>query len=237
MKARSHVKQIRQRCFQPLVFHSLHSFLMLNSHQTRAELNRLLQERNEYPERSSEIDTQIRVSFEQDCAIFVLDMSGFSRLTLRYGIIHFLAMVHRMAAIATPLVQLHQGRVVKQEADNLFAIFPSVAAAIDSATDILKGFVAVNTGLPDEQDLHAGIGIGYGKTLLVGETDLYGSEMNLACKLGEDLARRGEVLLTEAAFGQLNANPEQWERLELSISGLELIAYKLKTPTARRLGE
>ncbi|MBW4694395.1 MAG: adenylate/guanylate cyclase domain-containing protein [Lyngbya sp. HA4199-MV5] len=208
---------------------------MLNAKNTRTELIQLLQERNEYPERSTTIDAQICASFEQDCAIFVLDMAGFSRLTLRYGIIHFLAMVHRMAAIATPLVQLHQGRVVKQEADNLFAVFPTVEGAIDSAVDILKSFAAVNTGLPDEQDLYACIGIGYGKTLLVGENDLYGSEMNLACKLGEDLARRGEVLLTEAAFDQLKTHLEQWERLDLSVSGLELIAHKLKAPAAVRL--
>lgn len=205
---------------------------MLDSSKTRAELNRLLQERNEYPERSTAIDAQIYATFERDCAILVLDMSGFSRLTIRYGIIHFLAMVHRMTAIATPLVQLHHGRVIKQEADNLFAVFPTVQGAIEGAVDILKGFAAVNTGLPDEQDLYAGIGIGYGKTLLVGENDLYGSEMNLACKLGEDLARRGEVLLTEAAFSQIAAKPEQWERLALSISGLELIAHKLKASPA-----
>jgi adenylate cyclase len=208
---------------------------MLDSSKTRVELNRLLQERNEYPERSSTIDAQIHAFFEQDCAILVLDLSGFSRLTIRYGIIHFLAMVHRMNAIATPLIQHQQGRVVKQEADNLFAVFPTVQAAIASAADIFKGFAAVNTGLPDEQDLYAGIGIGYGKTLLVGETDLYGSEMNLACKLGEDLARRGEVLLTEAAFKQVEAIPDHWERLNLSVSGLELIAYKLKVPATAGL--
>ncbi|XHX80039.1 MAG: adenylate/guanylate cyclase domain-containing protein [Stenomitos frigidus ULC029] len=206
---------------------------MPHSHNTRAELNRLLQERNEYPERSTAIDTQICEIFEQDCAILILDLSGFSRLTLGYGIIHFLAMVHRMNAISTPLVAHHHGRVVKQEADNLFAVFPTVQGAINSAVDILKGFAAVNTGLPDEQDLYAGIGIGYGKTLVVDETDLYGSEMNLACKLGEDLARRGEVLLTEAAFSQLQPQLQQWERLDLTVSELALIAYKLRTiPTA-----
>lgn len=209
---------------------------MLDSQTTRTELNRLLQERNEYPERSTAIDAQICASFEQECAIFVLDMSGFSRLTLRYGIIHFLAMVHRMTAIATPLVQLHHGRVVKQEADNVFAVFPTVEGAIGGAVDILKSFAAVNPGLPDEQDLYAGIGIGYGKTLLVGETDLYGCEMNLACKLGEDLARRGEVLLTEAAYSRITSQPKQWERLDLSISGVELIAHKLKAPEFVRLG-
>lgn len=203
------------------------------SQNTRAELNRLLQERNDYPERSTAIDTQICEIFEQDCAMFILDLSGFSRLTLRYGIIHFLAMVHRMNAIATPLVKQHHGRVVKQEADNLFAVFPTVQGAIDSAVSIFKEFAAVNAGLPDEQDLYAGIGIGYGKTLVVDETDLYGSEMNLACKLGEDLARRGEVLLTKAAFNELQTDPQQWERLDLTVSELELIAYKLRTiPTA-----
>lgn len=82
---------------------------MLLSNHTRAELNRLLQARNEHPERSTAIDAEIYAAFEQNCAILVLDMSGFSRLTLRYGIIHFLAMVQRMSAIATPLVRQHQG--------------------------------------------------------------------------------------------------------------------------------
>ncbi len=205
---------------------------MTHSPSTRAKLSQLLQERNEYPERSTVIDQEIYDTFEQDCAILVLDMSGFSRLTIRHGIIHFLAMVHRMSTIATPIVNDHGGRVVKQEADNLFAVFQTVTDAIDGAVDILKAFAAVNTGLPDEQDLYAGIGIGYGKTLLVGEDDLYGSEMNLACKLGEDLARRGEVLLTTSAFSQIQSDVATWERLDLSISGLELVAHKLKATPA-----
>ncbi len=200
---------------------------MIPPQNTRLVLNRLLQERNEYPERKAEIDQEISAAFEREYAILVLDLSGFSRLTIRHGVIHFLAMIHRMTTIATPLVTLHEGKVVKQEADNLYAIFADVPAAIAAAIDILKAFAAVNTGLPEEHDLHAGIGIGYGKTLIVGEDDLYGSEMNLACKLGEDLARRDEILLTTAAMKQLGT-AENWEELLLTISGLELVAYKLK---------
>jgi class 3 adenylate cyclase len=198
---------------------------------TRLELNRLLQERNEHPEQATAIDQTIHQTFSRDCAILVLDMSGFSRLTLRYGIIHFLGMIHRMTAITTPLVHGKGGQVVKQEADNLFAIFKDVLPAVGAAIDIFKAFAAVNTGLPDEQDLYAGIGVGYGATLIVEDNDLYGSEMNLACKLGEDLARRGELLLTEAAFHRVRADVsdlDNWERLDLSSDSLELIAYKLK---------
>lgn len=201
---------------------------MLEKLNTRFELNRLLQERNDRPDQTDVIDRQIQEAFERDVAVLVLDMSGFSRLTLRYGIIHFLSMIHRMTTIAAPLVKQHGGMVIKQEADNLFAAFDDVPAAVDTAVNILQAFRVVNQDLPDEHDIHASIGIGYGKTLIVDDHDLYGCEMNLACKLGEDLARRGEILLTEAAYDRLTSEPGRWEKLELSFSELELTAYKLR---------
>lgn len=205
------------------------------ANNTRSELIRLLQARIEHPEQSADIDQQIHATFDRDCAILVLDLSGFSRLTVRHGIIHFLTMVHRMTAIATPFIQQHQGFVIKQEADNLFAAFPEVAEAVGAAVDVLKAFKVVNMGLPSEHDLHASIGIGYGTVLMVGEEDVFGSEMNLASKLGEDLARAGEILLTAAAFNQLHPRspdsaaslPPPWKELELSISGLGFTAYQL----------
>ncbi|HEY9750770.1 MAG TPA: adenylate/guanylate cyclase domain-containing protein [Allocoleopsis sp.] len=200
----------------------------MHPQNTKAELHRLLQLRNEHPEKIAEIDAEIHTIFAETHAILVLDMSGFSRLTIRYGITHFLAMIHRLSAIATPLVKQHQGTVVKQEADNLFAIFPTVDAAVSAAVDILKSLAAVNSGLPDMMDLYASIGIGYGEVLLVAGEDLYGNEMNLASKLGEDLARSNEILLTESAFQQLQSTPWACEAIELSVSGLELTAYQVQ---------
>jgi hypothetical protein len=52
---------------------------------------------------------------------------------------------------------------VKQEADNLFAVFPEVEAAVKTAAEILQAFEAVNTGLPDDQDLYASIGVALAK--------------------------------------------------------------------------
>ena len=193
---------------------------------TKVEFRRLLQERLDHPERTHEIDRQIHATFDQDCAILVLDLSGFSRLTIRYGIVHFLAMIQRMNTIASPIIQRHQGRVIKQEADNLFAIFAEVNPAVTAAIEIFQAFAIVNATLPTDQDLYAGIGIGYGTTLVIDNQDLFGNEMNLASKMGEDLARQGELLLTEAAYQQLTSHPQAWESLPLAISGLEIQAYK-----------
>ncbi|MEG4804959.1 adenylate/guanylate cyclase domain-containing protein [Microcoleus sp. ARI1-B5] len=192
----------------------------------RTCLQKLLQERNEHPERMAEIDEKINATFRQTHAILVMDMSGFSRTTVRYGIIHFLAMIHRMHVIVKPIISEGGGTVVKEEADNIFAVFPDVKSAVEAAIDSLKQTAAVNTTLPPEMDIYLCIGIGCGDVLMLEGEDMYGSEFNLASKLGEDLAERGEILLTSAAFEKFEGDKQEWEGVEFSVSGLELVAYK-----------
>ena len=193
----------------------------------------LLQERNERPERAAEIDEEIRRTFGRTLAVLVMDLSGFSRQTLRYGIIHFLAQIHRMHAIATPVIEGHGGDVVKYEADNVFAVFTEVGAAVEAALELSCGLEASNTMLPEEYDLHGGFGIGYGDVLVVdGGCEIYGSEVNLASTLGEDLAQRGEILLTESAYARTGGSTREYDPLHISISGLELNIYKVRKGAA-----
>jgi class 3 adenylate cyclase len=196
--------------------------------RTKARMAKLLQERNEHPERAAEIDARIKEVFGETLAVFVMDMSGFSRQTIRHGIIHFLAQIHRMHSIAAPVVEAHGGEVIKFEADNVFAVFPDVEQAVDAAVELDRALELADTMLPDEYDMHGEFGIGYGEILVVENEDIYGSEVNLASKLGEDLAQRGEILLTESAFARVNPSRREYERLVMSISGLELVAHKVK---------
>src|SRR5256886_5385868 len=63
--------------------------------------------------------------------------------------------------------------------------------------------------LPDEFDMHGEFGIGYGEILVIENEDIFGSEVNLASKLGEDLAQRGEILLTDRKSTRLNSSHSQ----------------------------
>ena len=56
--------------------------------------------------------------------VFVLDMFGFSLLTRKYGIVHYLSMIRRMQLTVEPIITGHGGRIIKFEADNCFAILP-----------------------------------------------------------------------------------------------------------------
>ncbi len=196
--------------------------------RTRERLYKFLRERNEEPGRAAEIDAHVREVFGETLAVLVMDMSGFSRQTVRHGIIHFLAKIQRMHSIAIPLIEAREGVIVKLEADNVFAVFGSAANAVEAAVDIQKGMDAVNTLVPDEQDMHGEYGIGFGEILVIEGEDIFGSEVNLASKLGEDLAERGEVLLTESAYRQVEGGGRQFERLEMAVSGLDLVVYKVR---------
>jgi adenylate cyclase len=196
--------------------------------QEARELAELLDARNEHPESLADIDAEIWRRFGRTQAVLVLDMCGFSRLTMRYGITHFLAMIRRLGLLVRPVVAAAGGRVVKAEADNLFAVFDDVPAALAAARAIHDRLSAANAFLPDDWDLHAGIGIGYGPVLLVGAGDLFGSEMNVASKLGEDVAERGDVLLSSSARERLPEDAGPFDELALEMSGLALRAYKLR---------
>jgi adenylate cyclase len=190
-----------------------------------AELARLLDARNEHPESLAEIDAEIWRRFGRTRAVLVLDMCGFSRLTMRYGITHFLAMIRRLQTIVRPVIAAGGGRVVKTEADNVFATFDDVPQALATARAIQRGLDTANTFLPEDWDLHAAIGIGYGPLILVGDDDLFGSEMNIASKLGEDVAGRGEILLSSAARERALAESDATE-IPVQLSGLTITAFR-----------
>lgn len=193
---------------------------------SRKALDRLLQEMIEQPERRHTLVREIETRFGQDRAILILDMTGFSRTTHRHGIVAFLLMIHQMQRIACPCIKAHGGVLVKTEADNLFCLFDSVDAALAAAQDIARRLEMVNVVLPADRHLYASIGIGYGRVLNIEDQDLFGDEVNLTCKLSEDIAEQGAILVTAEAHARLPQMQGLVEQ-ELSLSGMSLTYFQV----------
>ena len=196
---------------------------------SRANLERLLSEMIEQPERRAELAQQVEEIFRQDKAVLVLDMTGFSRTTQRHGIVSFLLMIHQMQLIARPCVEAHHGLLVKADADNLFCLFDAVADGVRAGQDIMERLNAANLLLPEDRRLFVSIGIGFGDIVNIGDEDLFGNEVNLASKLGEDVAERGEILLTAAARAQLQDATIPIREETVSISGLDVTYYRIQS--------
>lgn len=175
------------------------------------------------------IEQSLWLDFGAEHAVMVLDMSGFSLFTRRYGIIHYLSMVRRMQLTAKAIAESLGGSVIKFEADNCFALFDNPLTAIRAAIAMQLAFDAVNIITPKDFDIHIAIGIDYGKILIIGSDDCFGDPVNTASKLGEDIASAGEILVTQEAMQKIPAGAEIKSRpLELNISGVAIAAYAIK---------
>ena len=145
------------------------------------------------------IDDGIRKRFEETWAVAFTDLVGFSRRTTEFGIIHFLSVIYRKGLLLKPVIEAHSGLLLKEEADSWLIIFRDPIQALETMIVCQRTCEAFNQGQPEEDQVQLCVGLGYGPMLKIGDEDIWGEEVNFASKLGEDIARRGEILLTHAA--------------------------------------
>jgi class 3 adenylate cyclase len=179
-------------------------------------------------EQRKKIEKSLWTYYGQEQAVFVLDMSGFSRLTRKYGIIHYLSMVRRMQLITEPIVKSFDGYMIKYDADNCFAVFPTPLQAVNAAIAMQHAFAAANILTADDLDIRIACGIDYGRILVVGTEDCFGDAVNRACKLGEDVAEAGDILVTQEAMQMIPAEAGiRSHEIDISISGINIPAYAI----------
>ncbi len=184
---------------------------------------------DEKPGSRQKLETRLWKEFGSQYAVFVLDMSGFSLLTRKYGIVHYLSMVRRMQLTTQPIVKSYGGSMIKYEADNCFAVFPDPLSAVSAAIAMQHAFGAANILTPDDLDIHIACGIDYGKLLMIGHEDCFGDPVNRASKMGEDVAAAGEILVTKEAMQMIPAEAGIKSReISISISGITIPAYAIE---------
>lgn len=182
-------------------------------------------------EERKKIETQIWDDYGEDKAVLIIDMSGFSLLTQKHGVVHYLSMVQRMQITSEPVIENYGGSVIKFEADNCFAVFNDPLSAIRASISLNMAFDAANILTPEDLDIRISCGIDYGKILVINNNDFFGNAVNVASKLGEDTASAGEILVTKEAMhlvpdeASINHKP-----IKVTISGIEIdassISYK-----------
>ncbi len=186
------------------------------------------------PERKPAIEHMLLETFQRRKAVLALDMSGFTLSVRRDGILAYLCQIRRMHSITRPLVLAHGGSVVKNEADNLLAVFDDVGDAVAAALAMVQASMAEGQA----PALSFTVGIDVGDILLIDQVECFGDAVNLAYKLGEDIARPGEVLLTPQARSAVSAKAGwAFTEMQISVSGLEVTAFAVTQASVPPLTE
>ncbi|MEQ1773387.1 MAG: adenylate/guanylate cyclase domain-containing protein [Burkholderiales bacterium] len=161
-------------------------------------LELLIEERLNPKSDKTRIDKRIWNLFGEKWAVLYTDLSGFSRNVTEFGIIHFLQTIYESHRLLVPVIQHGSGILLKTEGDSLMVIYRSVDDAVRSAIAMQNCCRRHSENLPPEDKVLLCIGIGFGDMLRIGDQDIYGAEVNTACKLGEDTAKAHEILISSA---------------------------------------
>ena len=161
-------------------------------------LERLIDERLKPGADKELIDKRIWDLFGEEWCVMFTDLSGFSRGVAKFGIIHFLQTIYESERLLVPVIEDHDWILLKSEGDSLLVIFRNVDKAIQSSRKMQQVLKEYNMDKPAEETILLCVGLGYGRMLRIGDQDVFGSEVNAASKLGEDMAEAWEVLVTKA---------------------------------------
>lgn len=141
------------------------------------------------------IDREIEAASLDDVTVLMADSSGFSRKAHAYGIIQFLSVMTHCYDKVIPLMEKRGGVCLSRNADNIVALFEDPVTAINAAVDTQKWLVKRNEGLPDQEQYNLCIGINSGTVIRLAD-NVYGDMVNVAAKLGEDVAAKDQILVT-----------------------------------------
>src|SRR5262245_52105854 len=111
---------------------------------SESRLWRLIEERTQAGADVDAIDRRIWDLFGEDWAVMFTDLSGFSRQVERFGIIHFLQIIHEHKKLLLPIVESHDGLLVKQEGDSFLILFRQADRALACARQMQHACVRYN---------------------------------------------------------------------------------------------
>ncbi len=141
------------------------------------------------------IDRKIEDECVRELTIMMCDSSGFTRKTHSYGILQFLAVMTDVYDRVEPIVDRHGGTVISRGADNLLAVFDKPVKGVDAAIAAQRMLVKFNKGKTDRDQFQLCMGLSHGKILRL-KDGIFGDKVNIASKVGEDLASAEEILIS-----------------------------------------
>ncbi|HSI09654.1 MAG: adenylate/guanylate cyclase domain-containing protein [Rariglobus sp.] len=159
------------------------------------------------PAERAALESDLWTRFGTGKTVFILDMAGFTTKVQKHGLLFFLRKIRYMQSVVAPLLSEWRGELVKFEADNAYAVFGDPLDAVHCALRIHETFQYLADGLPDVDDVVVSIGLARGRILMIPGHDFFGDAVNVASKLGEDIAGHRETYVSAELFADLARDP------------------------------
>ena len=158
------------------------------------------------------LDKALLAGSGRKLTVLMADSSGFTKKTHQFGILHFLATMTRAYDRLIPILEASEGICISHNADNILGIFEKPDAAVKAAIAMNRHLKRHNRSLAPKDRFNICIGINTGDVIRLAD-NVYGDPVNIAAKIGEDLAGKDEILVTRVVHEALgNRFKSQYDR-------------------------
>ena len=147
----------------------------------------------------------VKAQHRKLAAIMFTDIVGYSRLVSadeNKG----LALLAEHDKIVLGIVAEHEGNVLKQMGDAVFAEFSSSVSAVNCALEIQAALKNHNENNPNDERILIRIGLHLGDVSVQGD-DLFGEGINVAARL-EPLAAPGGICMSQAVYQSVKSHTD-----------------------------
>lgn len=136
------------------------------------------------------------INTQQEKAVLFADVSGSTQLYEKLGDTRAFAIINDCLELLRELTIEHSGRVVKTIGDEIMAVFPDAASAVQAACEMQMAM----SSRPLVENIRVGIRIGFhfGPVLeSPGDGDVFGDTVNIAARMAE-IAQAQQIITTSS---------------------------------------
>lgn len=145
------------------------------------------------PEDKHKVDVLMNKRFTSKKAVLVVEMHEQAEISRRDGVLSYISQVLRMKRICSSSVADWRGKCVRavetKVVGQVFALFDNPADAVACALECAHDC--------HNEPFELACGIGFTDVLDLDACNVFGDAVNMAFKLGEDVAGENEILVTE----------------------------------------
>ena len=143
----------------------------------------------------------LREKFEKEVVILFTDICGYTMHTDVHGDVSGLALIQRHNQIVLPIIEKHEGLVIKTIGDAIMVSFSNPLNAVKASVAIQQGLHEYNRTSEANDQIHVKIGINIGQAL-VDEADIHGDVVNVASRI-QVQAGPDQILISSPVYEQV----------------------------------
>jgi class 3 adenylate cyclase/CHAT domain-containing protein len=152
------------------------------------------------------IERLLESQFKRKITIMFTDIKGSTSYFADKGDLEGRTMIHIHNAMLLPVIQQHDGVLIKTIGDATMSVYDKPMNALMCAQEIQSKLKSYNKNKPEQEQIHVKIGLNYG-TGIVEKTDVYGDIVNVASRM-VSLAEPDEILMTEELYRESRSSDD-----------------------------